>query len=155
MRWSFLGFGSHLLSEFQKVKGLYNKTDLSIHWNWHAISVQSDAGRIVRPYPRHLCSTSWAGPGGGQTIFEDDVAHAFYYQLIAMRTEGMLIFSHLTGEVACIYITETSFTSDLGSAQENARVRVIGIRHLVVLMKSSDMPGDIGRDARQEARCFP
>ena len=75
---------------------------------------------------------------------ERRVRAAFNTQLVQYRdSAGRLIY--LNSQPA-------SVPSNLGSAHQVFRLGVIGIRHLVILMKRRHVPWNVGRNAHQKFR---
>ncbi len=68
---------------------------------------------------------------------------------------GILQILHPPGKVAGIDVAQSSITADGSGAQQILGTRIGGRNHFVVLVKRSDVPGDIGRHIAQKGGQVP
>ena len=85
-------------------------------------------------------------------IVFDQVAVALDQSLVALRTARVFPLADHAGKIAGIDVAKSGLAADFDGAQQVFRIRVAGdiVLHLVVAVKGGDVPGNVGRDARQE-----
>ncbi len=106
--------------------------------------------RTVVPSGRESWWNSGAAAVGGKTVIHDHVAVALDEAFTALRTARVLPLANRSGQIAGINIAKARLPTDLDSSQQVFLSRVTGLGHLVIAMKSGHVPGNVGRDVRQE-----
>ena len=87
-----------------------------------------------------------------KSIAPDRESHPLNERLVAVRTEGVLVFSGRTGQIAGIHEVQPGVVTCLCSAQQCAGGSGIPVDHFVILMERRDMPRDIRRNRNKKLR---
>jgi len=95
------------------------------------------------PDAGHFCMTIRAFPIPRDVIRKDDISPPPDQLMAAFGAKCVFILPDLSRQIPRIDISQPGFLSDLRRAQEDFRVRVIGVGHLVILVERGHMPGNI------------
>ncbi len=75
--------------------------------------------------------------------------------MVALRAKGIFVLSNMSRQIPGVDEAQSRLFSDFRGAQKRFYVRVVMIGHLVILVKRSDVPGNISRYTRDKPRRIP
>src|SRR5689334_15974144 len=102
------------------------------------------------PAPRNVRAAARAAALRREPVLANEVAVALNQHLAAVRTPGIFEMSDFTRKISRVDVTESGLPSDRRRPFEGCGRGAFPIRHLIVLMESRDVPGNVGRDAGQK-----
>src|SRR3990170_2736689 len=120
----------------------------------------SVAGGRRRPMGSGPDAGDGLGAGGaaalrGDMVLQDAVSVAGHQQGATPPAAGVLVLADAPRQVAGVDVSQAGLAPDLRRPQEGSDGRVVGVCHLVVLVEGRHVPGDVGRDRRDEAGRLP
>src|SRR5580704_9373634 len=103
-----------------------------------------------RPAAGNRGRTVRATPVGSKAVVHDHVTVAPDRSLPALRTARIFPLADRSRQIARINIAKSRLLADLDGPQKVFRPRVTRVGHLVIAVESSDVPGNVGRDAGEK-----
>jgi len=86
----------------------------------------------------------------GKEIVLDQVAVALDQRFVTSWAARVFPLANHAGKVAGVDVAKAGLAADFDGAEQIFRVRVTRAGHFVIAMKSGDVPGNVGRNARQK-----